>query len=271
MKRHKRVTAPAMVMHFARNVAFNFLCVFSITAKTTNSLNTNSHGWYIYGVLCSMFWHLTLKLSLLDWFLQKTKAASSLQQRRATNRGHFSFQLSVIEMMVLATQRKQNRALLRESFIVCITRLPITGHATISNLTMKPGTASVICLHSSYQSSKTKFNIKYFSIFLPPATKLGQGNVFTGVYDSVNGGGVCLSACWDTTTPPEANTPGSRHRPGTDTPQKQTPHGSRHPWEQTPPWSRHPLEQTPPPCRACWEIRSTRGQYASYWNAILLK
>ena len=26
--------------------------------------------------------------------------------------------------------------------------------------------------------------------FLPPATKLGQGNIFTGVCDSVNGGGV---------------------------------------------------------------------------------
>ena len=25
-----------------------------------------------------------------------------------------------------------------------------------------------------------------------------------------------------------------------------------------------------PRCRACWEIRSTRGRYASYWNAILL-
>ena len=42
-------------------------------------------------------------------------------------------------------------------------------------------------------------------------------------------GGVCLSAYWD--TPP----------PGADTPR----------------------------CRACWEIRSTRGLYASYWNAIL--
>ena len=33
-----------------------------------------------------------------------------------------------------------------------------------------------------------------------------------------------------------------------------------------PPRSRHPL---PPWRRACWEIRSTRGRYASYWNAIL--
>ena len=68
---------------------------------------------------------------------------------------------------------------------------------------------------------------------LPPATKLGQGYIFTGVCDSVNRG-VCLSACWDTI-------PRSRHPP----------------WEQTPPWSRHPPrsrhpradtppEQTPP-------------------------
>ena len=48
-------------------------------------------------------------------------------------------------------------------------------------------------------------------------------------------------------------------------PPEQTPHpGSRHPLEQTHPWSRHP------PCSACWEIRSTSGRYASYWNAILL-
>ena len=62
-------------------------------------------------------------------------------------------------------------------------------------------------------------------------------------------GGVCLSACWDTRPPPGPDPPG----PGT-----------------TPP------DQTPPPgagttqCTACWEIRSTSGWYASYWNAILL-
>ena len=38
--------------------------------------------------------------------------------------------------------------------------------------------------------------------FLPPATKLGQGYIFTGVCDSVHRGvGVCLSACWDVTPP----------------------------------------------------------------------
>ena len=30
-----------------------------------------------------------------------------------------------------------------------------------------------------------------------------------------------------------------------------------------------PTMQPPPRHRACWEIRSTRGRYASYWNAIL--
>ena len=135
---------------FAHNVVFNFPRVFSITAKTTNSLNMNSHGWCIYGVLCSMFWHLTLKLSLLDWFLQKNKGSFIAATVTRYNRRHFSFQLLVIEMMTLATQKKQNRALLRESFIVYITRLPITGHASISNLTIKLGTASVICFHSSY-------------------------------------------------------------------------------------------------------------------------
>ena len=49
---------------------------------------------------------------------------------------------------------------------------------------------------------------------LPPATKLGQGYVFTGVCDSVHRGGVCISACWDTTTPLGADPPRSRHPPG---------------------------------------------------------
>ena len=93
---------------------------------------------------------------------------------------------------------------------------------------------------------------------LLPATKLGQGYVFTGVCDSVHRGGVCLSACWDTTTPPGANIPlgadipleqippGSRHSPP---PRSRHPPGSRPPWEQTPPplRSRPPQEQTPAP------------------------
>ena len=97
---------------------------------------------------------------------------------------------------------------------------------------------------------------------LPAATKLGQGNVFTGVCDSVNRGG----ACWDppkSRHPPEQTPlqsrhppPKSRHPPGADTsPGRRHPPGSRHParadtpQEQTPPRSRHPQRADPPQSR----------------------
>ena len=104
-------------------------------------------------------------------------------------------------------------------------------------------------------------------VFLPAATKLGQGNVFTGVCDSVHRGGegVCLSACWDAT--PREQTPQEQ----TPLPISPPPTGSRHlpwsrpPWEEIPPRSRHP-----PPPEADASIRSMSGRYASYWNAFLL-
>ena len=94
-----------------------------------------------------------------------------------------------------------------------------------------------------------------WKIFLPPATKLGQGYVFTCVCDSVHGEGVCLSACWDTNPPP----------PHEQTPQEQTPTlGANIPWEQTPHRSRHP------PTGAVHAGRyGQHGRYASYWNASL--
>ena len=60
------------------------------------------------------------------------------------------------------------------------------------------------------------------------------------------GGGVCLSACWD--IPPLHQTP----RPS---PQVPDPPG--------------PPPQTIPPREADSSIRSTSGRYASYWNAFL--
>ena len=119
-------------------------------------------------------------------------------------------------------------------------------------------------------------------------------------------GGVCLSACWDTTHPL-----GSRHPPWKQTPPLEQTHppGSRPPRADTPPWSRRPRKQTPPspqkqtppspgsrhpplgsrqtpgsrhlplgadtpseqrpPWEADSRIRSTSGRYASYWNAFL--
>ena len=53
--------------------------------------------------------------------------------------------------------------------------------------------------------------------------------------------------------------PKTRHPPGGDTPLGADTHQADCP----------PPEQTRPRHRACWEIRSTRGWYAFYWNAIL--
>ena len=73
---------------------------------------------------------------------------------------------------------------------------------------------------------------------------------------------------------------GTFRRPGTPPrPGRHPPGPGRHP---TPGWGRHPPDQagTPPgpsrhppttQRRAYWEIRSTSGWYASYWNAILFK
>ena len=73
--------------------------------------------------------------------------------------------------------------------------------------------------------------VKNNRCFLPPATKLRQGNVFTPVWHSVHKG------VWQT------------------------------PLARPPP----PREQTSLGCSACWEIRATIGRYTSYWNAYLFK
>ena len=94
--------------------------------------------------------------------------------------------------------------------------------------------------------------------FYRPQRSCGQGNIFTPVCHSFCswGEGVCLSACWDTTPPPQSRSPQSRPPwsrppfeadippgqtpPGADTPPKQTHPGADTPRGQTPP------EQTPP-------------------------
>ena len=68
---------------------------------------------------------------------------------------------------------------------------------------------------------------------------------------------------------PRADTLG-RHPPGRHPPEQTPPPSrSRHhsPWEQTP---SPPGADTPPWSSACWEIRATSRQYASYWNGYLL-
>ena len=64
-----------------------------------------------------------------------------------------------------------------------------------------------------------------------------EGYVFTLVCHSVHRGGVCLSECWDTTTPREQAPPQEQ------APLDQVPPGTRHP-----PRTRHPPGPgTPPP------------------------
>ena len=88
--------------------------------------------------------------------------------------------------------------------------------------------ASKLLLFGSF----LRLSIEYCSALelLPAATKLGQGNIFTPVCDSVNGGGYLV---WSRGGP-------GRHPPGPDTPPR-----TRHPRDQTP-QTRHPLDQTPP-------------------------
>ena len=81
------------------------------------------------------------------------------------------------------------------------------------------------------QSLGNQIWIQWLLWLLPAATKLGQGNIFTGVCLST--GGVCLSACWYIP-------PGTR-------PPRSTPPGTKPPREQTPPWSRHLPGADPPP------------------------
>ena len=99
------------------------------------------------------------------------------------------------------------------------------------------------------------------SIFTTRKRSLGQGNILVAcVKNSVHRGG--LPQCMLGYHPPGADPPGIRHPLGAD-----------------PPWSSHPLgvdtpsphsgSRHPPLHSACWEIRSTSGRYASYWNAIL--
>ena len=87
-----------------------------------------------------------------------------------------------------------------------------------------------MCKRNCTQASKIH---RYLGddVFLPPATKLGQGYVFTGVCDSVHRGGEYLTRY--------------PHPPGT---------------RYTPPRTRY----TPPGTR---KIRSTHGRYASWqWS-----
>ena len=116
-----------------------------------------------------------------------------------------------------------------------------------------------MCELNSFQTSQA---------LLPAATKFGQGNVFTGVCDSVHRGvGGFLPQCMlgypPDQTPLELTPP-----PRADTPEDQTPPKTRPPLGADPPWYQTPPGPEPPR-EADASIRSMSGRYASYWNAFL--
>ena len=85
--------------------------------------------------------------------------------------------------------------------------------------------------------------------FLPAATKLDQGNIFTSM---------CREFC------PQGGDSASVHA-GMHPSRSRPPQGTRHPTPRSKP---PPREQTPPQ-EADSSIRSTSGGYASYWSAFL--
>ena len=91
------------------------------------------------------------------------------------------------------------------------------------------------------QRSKPKGTSVLNMLQLPAAMKLGQGNVFTGVYDSVHRGG-CLPQCMLGYRTPPNQAPQDQTPPVAATPQDQTPPKTRHP----PRSKHHPQDQTPP-------------------------
>ena len=152
-------------------------------------------------------------------------------------------------------------------------RLTSTSGSTLSTTTRRTTT---IWVSTSIMIDGSNGALWRLLRSLQTATKLGQGNVFTGVCDSVHRGGVlpqCMLGCHPLPPeqrPPGCRPPGSRHPPGADIPREQTPPRPDTPPEQTPcvPWA-DPPNQTPPlPTGADASIRSMSGRYASYWKGI---
>ena len=104
----------------------------------------------------------------------------------------------------------------------------------------------IVTTKSYYKSSQ--------QLFLPSATKLRRLCFYTCLSFCSRGGGVCLSACWDTTpgagtpweqTPPRSGTPLDQAPPGAD-PLEHAPPDRAHPPGADTPQSRHPQSRHPP-------------------------
>ena len=100
-----------------------------------------------------------------------------------------------------------------------------------------------------------------FNVITARKRSLGQGSIFRSVCQEF-----CPQCMLGYHTSPEQAPPWTR-----DPPDQAPPWSRPHQLSHTPPGADPPLGSRPPLCSACWEIRSTSGRYASYWNAILFK
>ena len=98
----------------------------------------------------------------------------------------------------------------------------------------KPLMKSYKCFHRQIQLTFSPFFHIICCVSLPPATKLGPGNIFSSV---------CQDFCTQ-------GRPAPLHA-------------------GIPPARRPPLARRPPYHSACWDIWPTNWRYASYWNAYL--
>ena len=114
-------------------------------------------------------------------------------------------------------------------------------HPTPQDYTLSHG--FVTAGGSVFPTDNTFLHIRVVPHFLPIATKLLEGNIFTPVcqsFCSQGGWGVCLSVCWDSRPPhtPRNRSPRSRQPPGSrqppPPPRSRHPPGADTPWEQTP-------------------------------------
>ena len=115
--------------------------------------------------------------------------------------------------------------------------------------------------------------LQFVECFLPPANEVWGKVIFLHLSVILFTGGLpqCMLGYHQPPHPQDHALPRTRHPPGPGTPWTMQPLGTRQPLlgPCTPSRTMHPPGPCTPQSRACWEIWSTSGRYASYWNAIL--
>ena len=118
---------------------------------------------------------------------------------------------------------------------------------------LETGTYLTIDQRSTVHFEVTLINLHNLgkSLFFPSATKLWQGNVFTGICHSVDRGVSGRHPRADT-PPPQQTPPGRNPLPG-----------------PTPPWADNPWADTPIFAGTPRAVGYCSGRYTSYWNVFL--